>query len=283
MTTPHRTPDWLLERIALGELPPEELAAARARLAEEPDGPARLAALEADTRATLERLPPGSVVREVSARASGAAARAAGAAARAAPASRREAPSPSWRLAWGLVPALATVALFVLARPPDVEDVGLQGQGSRVAVGGVETTRIKGLAPQLVVHRQAAGGPERLTDGARAAAGDVVQLAYVAAGRTHGVILSVDGRGAVTLHAPDVGAQAVALAPSGTHTLPRAYELDDAPAFERFFLVASEAPFAVEPVLAAARALAEGPEARSAPMKLPEGLTQVSFTLEKQR
>ncbi|MFP2931254.1 ActD-like protein, partial [Pyxidicoccus sp. 3LG] len=56
MTSPHRTPEWLLERIALGELPPEELAAARARLAQEPDGPSRLAALEADSRATLERL-----------------------------------------------------------------------------------------------------------------------------------------------------------------------------------------------------------------------------------
>jgi anti-sigma factor RsiW len=268
MTSPHRTPDWLLERIALGELPPEELAAARARLAQEPDGPARLAALEADSRATLERLPPAHVVREVAARASRP--------------SRKEAPSPSRRLAlaWGLVPALATVALFVLVRPSDVEHAG---PGGPVAVGGVETTRIKGLAPQLLVHRQAAAGPERLTEGARAGAGDVVQLAYVAAGRTHGVILSVDGRGAVTLHAPDVGAQAMALAPSGTHALPRAYELDDAPAFERFFFVASEAPFAVEPVLAAARALAEGPEARTAPLSLPEGLTQASFTLEKQR
>lgn len=268
MTSPHRTPDWLLERIALGELPPEELAAARARLAQEPDGPARLAALEADSRAILEKLPPERVAHAVEARAQ-----------RAARAAPKEAPSPSWRLAWGLVPALATVALFVLARPTDVE---VPGSGGRVAVGPVETTRIKGLDPQLVVHRQAAAGPERLTDGARAAAGDVVQLAYVAAGRAHGVILSVDGRGAVTLHAPEGGTQSAALSPSGTHTLPRAYELDDAPGFERFFLVASEAPFALEPVLDAARALAGRPEARSAPLALPEGLTQVSFTLEKQ-
>jgi len=274
MNSPQRTPDWLLERIALGELPPEELAAARARLSQEPDGLARLAALEADSRATLERLPPARVVREVEARASGAAALAA----------RREAPPPSRRLApaWGLlVPALATVALFVLTRPDD--RVGDTRPGLTASGGPVETTRIKGLAPQLVVHRQAAAGAERLTDGAPAAAGDVLQLAYVAAGRTHGVILSVDGRGTVTLHAPDVGAQAVALAPSGTHTLPRAYELDDAPRFERFFFITAEAPFAVEPVLAAARALAESPDARSRKMSLPEDLTQVSFTLEKQR
>lgn len=266
MNAPHRTPDWLLERIALGELPPEELAAARARLAEEPDGLTRLAALEADTRATLERLPPARVVREVAARAS-----------------RKEAPSPSRRLApaWGLlVPALATVALFVLVLPDTSGDTG---PGLTASGGTAETTRIKGLAPQLAVHRQAAAGPERLTDGAPAAAGDVVQLAYVAAGRTHGVILSVDGRGSVTLHAPEGGPESAVLSPSGTHMLPRAYELDDAPEFERFFFVASDAPFALEPVLEAARTLAQGPDARTAPLSLPEGLTQVSFRLEKQR
>jgi anti-sigma factor RsiW len=258
MTSPRRTPDWLLERIALGELPPEELAAARARLAEEPGGPERLAALEADSRATLERLPPQAVAREVAARAS-----------------RKEAPRPSpWRLApaWGLVPALAAVALFMVARPSEHTAGG---------VAPVEETRIKGLKPRLVVHRQAAGGSEPLTDGAVAAAGDVVQLSYVAAGRTHGVILSVDGRGAVTLHAPDTGDAPAALQPSGTHRLPGAYELDDAPHFERFFFITADSGFDLEPVVASARALAERPDARTAPLSLPEGLTEVSFTLEK--
>ncbi|NMO23527.1 ActD-like protein [Pyxidicoccus fallax] len=274
MNSPHRTPDWLLERIALGELPPEELAKARARLAEEPDGLARLAALEADSRATLERLPPARVAREVEARA-----------ARMTGAARKETPSPSWRLAWGLVPALATVALFVLARPADVEDTRSGGPVAVVTPGMTpERTRIKGLEPRLAAHRQAGAGSEPLTDGALVAAGDVLQLEYVAAGRTHGVIVSVDGRGAVTLHAPEEGStRAAALAPSGTHRLPGAYELDDAPEFERFFFVSSEEPFDVAPVLDAARALAGSAAARSAPLSLPQGLTQVSFTLEKQR
>lgn len=271
MTSPHRTPDWLLERIALGELPPDELAAARARLAQEPEGLARLAQLEADTAATLARLPPADVAREV-VRRSESAARVARA---------REAqearPSPLRRFApaLALVPALAVVALFIVGRPGTPQG----GPSGDEATG--EVTRFKGLEPQLVLHRQRGEVPERLTDGTRAAPGDVVQVAYVAAGRAHGVILSIDGRGTVTLHAPETGSQSAPLAASGTHALPRAYELDDAPSFERFFLVTADAPFALDSVLTAARALASTPEAHGAPLALPEGFTQTSFTLEK--
>lgn len=257
----HRTPDWLLERIALGELPPAELAAARARLAEEPDGLSRLAALESDTRASLEALPPARVAREVEARAA-----------------RQDAPRPAFRLspAWGLVPALAAVALVMVALPSSETGHGTAPGDTR------EVTRIKGLAPQLVIHRQSISRPERLADGAAAAAGDVVQVAYIASGRSHGVIVSLDGNGAVTLHAPDEGSRSMALVPSGTQVLPRAYELDDAPGFERFFFVSSDAPFDVAVVLAAAEALSGNPDASSAPLSLPGNLTQASLTLEKQ-
>ncbi len=269
MTSEHRTPDWLLERIALGELPPDALAAARARLAREPGGLERLARLEADSRATLERLPPEAVVREVARRAE--------ASARLARARASLGARPlSWRRR---VPALALgpalVVAFLVVGRPGVEPGGLAGEA------GEEVTRLKGLAPQLVLHRQRGESSERLTDGTRAAEGDVVQVAYVAAGSVHGAILSIDGRGTVTLHAPEEGTHSAALAPAGTHALPRAYELDDAPAFERFFLVTSDAPFSLEPVLSAARALAASPEARSAPLALPAGFTHTSFTLEK--
>jgi len=274
MSSPARIPDWLLERIALGELPPEELAAARARLEQEPGGLERLAALEADSRATLERLSPARVAREVDTRFR-----------RGAPARPTPARSPWLTSAMGLVPVLAVLALFVIAQPDPGPDgtPGTPGSEPTGPLAGLdpEPTRSKGLTPRLEVHRQRAQADELLAEGALAVAGDVVQLAYVAAGHTHGVILSVDGRGSVTLHAPEHGAQAAALSPSGTQRLAGAYELDDAPRFERFFLVTSDQPFAVEPVLEAARALAASPEAHTASLFLPEGLTQVSFTLQK--
>src|SRR6188474_2592529 len=105
MRSPTRTPDWLLERIALGELPPEALARARARLLEEPDGAARLAALEADSAATLARHPPAELARQVAVQARLVQA-------------RRERPARRFPLAAALVPALAAAALVVLVRPP---------------------------------------------------------------------------------------------------------------------------------------------------------------------
>jgi anti-sigma factor RsiW len=262
MTSSPRTPDWLLERIALGELPPEALAEARARLAREPGGEARLAALEAENERLLARLPPATVAREVQLRLARE------------EAARRAPPSRPLLSALALVPVLA-VLLLVLARPG--EPSGPPSEAPTLT----EVTRVKGLSPRLGVYRQGPAGAEALSEGALATAGDVVQLTYVAAGAPYGVILSLDGRGTLTLHVPEAGGEAARLEPSGTHALPRAYSLDDAPAFERFFFITSSHPFPLEEVLAAARELATSDDARTAPLPLSRDLGQTSFTLEK--
>ncbi|RKH66024.1 ActD-like protein, partial [Corallococcus aberystwythensis] len=199
---------------------------------------------------------------------------------------RAEAPPsrPSWRFLPALVPVLAAATLVVLVRPgasSQEQEAHDPWAGTGTPPGVLEPTRSKGLRPRLDVHRQVATRTERLTDGAPAQAGDVVQLSYTAAGHAHGVILSVDGRGAVTPHLTAPGDTSAALERSGSHLLPRAYELDDAPGFERFFLVTADAPFELEGVMAAARVLAASPDARTAPLTLPPGLDQTSFLLEK--
>ncbi|HZI03566.1 MAG TPA: ActD-like protein, partial [Archangium sp.] len=149
MRSPTRTPDWLLERIALGELPPEQLAHARARLLREPEGATRLAALEADTAATLARHPAGEVARQVASQARLVQA-------------RRERPARRFpSLAAALVPAITAAALVLLVRPPVSAPVAPETP--------VEETRVKGLEPRLTVHRQRAGEAEALADGALAA------------------------------------------------------------------------------------------------------------------
>jgi hypothetical protein len=259
------TPDWLLERIALGELPPEELAAARARLAEEPGGLERLAKLESDDGATLAKLPPAQVAAEVARR------RRVVEAARPVRSPRRWLPA----LALG-VPVVAGLAALMISSQRELPEEPRQQQAVLL-----ETTRTKGLEPRLLIHRQRRGEPEPLADSVQARPGDVLQLSYVSAGKRYGAVLSIDGRGAVTLHSPDVSTGSLELK-GGTVSLASAYELDDAPSFERFFFVTSEALFDVNALLESARALAQDSEAaRREPLPLPASLSQTSVTLEK--
>jgi hypothetical protein len=134
-----------------------------------------------------------------------------------------------------------------------------------------------------MLYRQGLPAPEPLADGALVRAHDVVQVLYVAAGTRYGVVVSVDGRGAVTVHLPAAGREAAALAPDRPTPLASAYELDDAPAFERFFFVTSGTAFEVETVTGAARRLASGgnPSEGAALLDLPPSFAQSTFVLRK--
>jgi hypothetical protein len=263
-------PGWLVERLALGELGPTEAAELRRRL-ESAGRPADavLAALEASNRRILAAHPAATVAAAVHRRAAGAA------------------PAPvraRWRgLLVGAPLAAAGLAfVLVVVRPASAPPppVGVSPGG-----GPREETRSKGpavsSAPRLVVYRRGRSGTERLADGARAARGDLVQLATANGSGTWGVLLSIDGAGRVTLHWPERGAEAASLAAAELR-LPSSYELDDAPAFERFLLVSADRPFEVGSVLDAARALAARPgAARVAPLPLGGRFGQVSLTLVK--
>lgn len=265
------TPDWQLERIALGELPSDALTAARAKLEQEPHGLARLARLETDSAETLARHPPEAVAREVARRLRTSARIKAHAA--------RQPESQGWHgLSMGMPVAACLVLLFLSTQQElAVEPPSLMP----VRVELMETVGIKGDA-RLMVYRQDEGEPELLSDHSPARRGDLLQLSYIAGGRRHGVVVSVDGRGAVTLHHPTTLVGPTKLQSGDAVSLTHSYELDDAPGFERFFLVTADSPLDVSSVLEAARLLARHPtEASTRPLPLPGTLAQTSFTLEK--
>jgi hypothetical protein len=178
-----------------------------------------------------------------------------------------------WRiptLAWAIPVAAMTLVLLslpIFLRPTD-------------------ETRLKGAAPHLLVFRRTLTGAEELAPGSVTKKGDVLQLSYVAGEAKYGVIFSVDGRGTLTWHVPSGyrgGAlPAPALDPKGPALLPKAYELDDAPGFERFFLVYSARPFQVAEVERIARTLAAGGGADRTDLKLGRGLGQSSLLVKKQ-
>ena len=145
--------------------------------------------------------------------------------------------------------------------------------------------RLKGLTPKVVLYRQGVSSLEQVSENTLLKENERLQLAYVAAGYQYGVIFSIDGRGVVTTHFPDY-LPSSNLSPSledgGETYLSYSYELDDAPIFERFFIVASHQPFDVSLVLDNAVQLAKEPaRATSEMLSLPEELVQSTVIVLK--
>jgi len=145
-----------------------------------------------------------------------------------------------------------------------------------------DTARIKGNVASLFVYRRTPSGSEPVTDGDALRRGDLIRVAYRCTDTRFGVIVSIDGRGVVTRHLPATGTGASTLQSGSMTLLDQAYELDDAPKWERFFLITSETAFDVQAVLdAARRATAHAGEEAPAALPLPAHLEQTSFLLRK--
>jgi hypothetical protein len=264
---PSHVPDLLLEQYRLGELPPAEIERLRRLLAEDERLRARLQALEASDAEIRRQHPLGTLAGAVRQRLD----------------KRITRPTKTLSLvALRLRPiAAATAALLVLV-------LGWQILGPemrrilRNPSGPAETgERIKGGS--ITLFRKTADGSEVLGDGAKANAGDLIRIGYRAEDHSHGIIFSIDGSGIVTRHFPQQGNQAAPLARTGQAFLDHAYELDDAPGWERFYFVTGKGAFDVTPVLNAAQALAES--ARTRPpgkLALPAALDQSSVILMKE-
>lgn len=183
----------------------------------------------------------------------------------------RQKAARAWAFGGSLVVAAAALTLFVMPAPvshtvqPVDDDTGIRSKG----------------APALHVFRVTDAGAQKLDPEMSAHAGDRLQVSYVAADARYGMVLSIDGRGTVTVHLPLAGAEAAPLSKEGDTTLGSSYALDDAPAYERFFLVTSDQPFPVSAVTAAANQLARGGQAESAALSLPSTFDQTSFLVLK--
>jgi hypothetical protein len=247
-----RVSDWVLERLAAGELPESRAAAVRERLATSGDAD-RLAALAASNTEILAAYPGDRVAAEVRRRAGRV------------PRARTAALRPAWALSLAVAGAAATVLLLVRAPAGP-------GNAQLTTPERQETITVKGLQPSLGLYRKTAAGIERLGPTARLHAGDVLQVRYIAAGKRYGVVASSDARGAVALHLPEAPGPAVALARDGERALAHAYELDDSPGFERFVFVTADVPFDTDLVV---RSLKQG-------AALPQGFAIWSLTLQKE-
>ncbi|AEE16552.1 hypothetical protein [Treponema brennaborense] len=146
------------------------------------------------------------------------------------------------------VPAAAAAVLVAAV------SLGIQSRTADAAASPDKAAaiRVKGAAQNaLHLYKQNGDGIVRLKNRDSAAAGDLIQISYVAAGG-YGAIFSIDGNGIVTRHFPDTDVSAE-LSAGKEIPLDFSYELDDAPVFERFVFVTAEKPFSVRQITAALR------------------------------
>jgi hypothetical protein len=259
-----RVSDLHLEQYVLGELSAQERDRVRDAIAADESVRARYEALERSNEEILSAYPPGEIVALIQERTRSAE-----------PSFRRAPPYMTY-----LLPAAAALLLFVSAYTVRDRIFPQLAGASRQ-----EVTRVK-AATHLSIFRKTAAGAEELAGGSGVRRGDVLQIGYTAGDMKYGAIFSIDGRGVVTFHLPENYRGQTLVAPvldeKGQTVLPFAYELDDAPGFERFFFVFSHSRFDVRDIEKAARTLSSNPQAAdNASLRLPSGLNVYSLVLKK--
>jgi hypothetical protein len=153
-----------------------------------------------------------------------------------------------------LVLAVVSVALF--SQREIGPDAGMQVAGGAQVMdvamvdaseipGGAGDTRIKGLDARMEVWKKTGDSAVQMPNLGEAREGDEIQLRYAVPEKCFGMLFSMDGNGTLTMHMAD-GSSAVALEPGKMTTLPFAYKLDNAPKFEKFFLLTSRAAFELD-------------------------------------
>lgn len=237
-------PDWKLERFLTGDLPEEEMNKLRELEADDAVFANRVKMLREDNKAILSKLPFETLAANL-----GTVTETAGTAAK----NAVRFTLVKFAAAAMFVFAVALVAFFAQRETSVMnERVGSDvatvngSQNTQVALAETQSdTRIKGLDARMEVWKKTPAGIVQLNDLDSVGEGDEIQLRYAVPEKCFGLLFSMDGNGALTLHMGD-GVKAIELAPGKMNSLPFAYKLDDAPYFEKFFFVTSPKEFAVE-------------------------------------
>jgi len=227
-----KVPMWKLERYLLGELPHAELQAIDTALNNDPQLAKALEELRIQNVQFAQEFDPQASAQRALAQVS----------------ARKQQSKSASILEWIWKPAgvLATLAIAVLV---GVEHYSHKPLADSVQVAQANTTleetRTKGLENRIEVWQKSGDTTSKLLDSAKVQKGDLLQIRSQVAKRCFAAIVSLDGRGNWTTHLPDTGTAAVALEPGLSGFLPFAYQLDDAPRYEVFWLITSAKPFAV--------------------------------------
>ena len=236
-------PDWKLERYLTGDLPESEMREIREMEATDEIFAGRVKMMREDNRAILKKMPFEKLsekmeAREVSLNGAGM------------NGARKGMPATfgivKFAAAAALVLAVVSVALF------SQREIGPAPEGNGAQVMDVamvdvqdDGTRIKGLDARMEIWKKTGDSAVQMQNLDEAREGDEIQLRYSVPEKCFGLLFSMDGNGTITMHMAD-GSQAIALEPGKMTTLPFAYKLDNAPKFEKFFLLTSQKDFTID-------------------------------------
>jgi len=266
---------WTLERYILNELPTHRMKEINQQLNENPGLRAEVEKLRNSNNDILNQYPPDSIVPQILSQYK-------------IEKSRKDQVTRTWPVFFRRLmvasPAFAVaLVLFFIFFPFQRDKADLTKH-----ITPTDVVRPKGkqpidmTKPNLIVYRKSDGEPEKLKNGVKAKAGDLLQIAYAAAKEKYGVILSIDGNGIVTLHYPEKKDQSTVLKKEQKVLLGSSYELDNAPEFERFFFITSMSEINVADVIQKAKRLAHNVKrAKTGDIELVGPFKQTSFLIIK--
>ena len=232
MTSVNKISDFKLERYLLGDLPEGEMQALREREACDEIFAARVREMREQGERFLAENPFSAIEDKLE------------------NAERSEIlPNRSFNTLWLKVAAALVIALGVFSAVVLNRNVTTyEGSGTSMEVALADTdngTRIKGMSASLEVWKKTGDSAVQMVNLGDAFEGDEIQLRYRVPQKCFGMLFSMDGNGTITMHMGE-GDKAIELEPGKMTTLPFAYKLDNAPKFEKFFLLTSEKSFKID-------------------------------------
>ncbi|OWV26480.1 hypothetical protein B7988_04740 [Fibrobacter sp. UWB1] len=232
MTSVNKISDFKLERYLLGELSEKEMRELQERELSDEIFAARVAEMRLQGKRFVVENPFVALEAKM-------------AAAEQSANDERKVVSVMWlKVAAALVIALGVFSMVLLNR--NVETFDSKDAAMQVAMADVDDgTRIKGMQASLEVWKKTGDSAVQMVNLGDAHEGDEIQLRYRVPQKCFGMLFSMDGNGTITMHMGE-GNKAIELEPGKMTTLPFAYKLDNAPKFEKFFLLTSQNSFKID-------------------------------------
>ncbi len=221
--------DFELEQFLLKELPEERMKVIASMVKEEQSLQYRLKDLEISNEEILEQYPAEFISGQIRYKYNQE------------KKSDKKSKSANFKFRYVTIPALASlmiISIFLLKTNYDLP-----------VPNDIEITRTKGENASLYIYRKKGKAIEFLSNNSIAREKDLLQVGYSSSKDQYGIIFSIDGNGVITLHFPKNYDDSTKLELKRKVLLLNSYELDDAPRFEKFFLLTSDKELNVETII----------------------------------